>query len=333
MRRSSAEWRTGATLAGLLALFLLSSACGGGEHGSRTDEPVGRPAVPTPSPVTPARYVTDVTFVGFGGGSPAAVLRFRHDVSSSRLARRYRIWVLGEHGWAMALSVRDSLPVPRAGWRILPGHGLRVVAAGGGELGGLVLRDSSAAFSLRPGRVLDEWTSPTGQRSRLLLAAWETGSDPQGARPAGSEPVTGLMFQRREARPLDMPPPRTLEESVLLTDDRGDGLLVLRDAGDENPDRAATTAYTWIGGKGSRWSRVEATRDSAGTGPPGWTIRVPDAGIEASLRAGPVAADDPVVADSTTTDAGARVYALRGTLRLGGPARPARGVAIRARGP
>jgi len=333
MRRRSAERTTGAARTGLLALVLLWAACGGGEGGSRTEEPVGRPSVPTPSTVTPARYVTDVTFVGFGPASPAAVLRFRHDVSSSELVRRYRAWVLGEEGWGMALSVEDSLPVPRAGWRILPGHGLRVVAADGGELGGLVLRDSSAAFGLRPGRVLDEWTSPTGQRSRLLLATWETGGEPSGAQPAGAEPVTGLMFQRREARPLDMPPPRTLEESVLVTDEDGDGLLVLRDAGDENPDRSATTAFTWIGGKGSRWSRVEATRDSAGAGPPGWRIRIPDAGIEASLRSGPVAADDPVVADSTTADAGVRAYAVRGTLRLGGPARPARGVAIRARGP
>lgn len=305
------------------ALTLAWAACSGGEPERRSGEAVRPPQTPAPAAVTPARYVTDLTFVGFGPSGPAAVFRFRHDVTASELARRYRVWVLRGSAWDTALVLEDSLPVPRAGWRVLPGRGLRVMAGDGGEIGGLVLRDSAATFGLQPGRVLDQWESPTGQRSRLTLASWAS----------GAEPSPGLLFQRREARPLELPPPATMEESLVVTDAAGNGLLVLRDAGDEDPDRSATIAYTWIGGNGARWSDVVTTRDSAGAGPPGWRVRVPDAGVEATLRSGPLAADDPAVADSTTVDAGVRVYALRGTLRVHGNGRPARGIAVRARGP
>ncbi|HKK08234.1 MAG TPA: hypothetical protein VKA44_05055 [Gemmatimonadota bacterium] len=321
--RKSASATRGTALLGLSALALVWTACSGGEPERGTGETVQPPATPAPASVTPARYVTDMAFVGFGAGAPAAVFRFRHDVAASDLARRYRVWVLRGSAWDTALSLSDTLPVPRAGWRVLPGGGLRIMAGDGGAIGGLVLRAGSSSFGLQPGRVLDEWTSPTGQRSRLALASWA----------AGPEPASGLLFERREARPYELPPPRTLEESLVVTDGAGNGLLVLRDAGDENPDRSATTAYTWIGGVGARWSEVEARRDSAGAGPPGWRIDVPEAGLAASLRSGAAAADDPAVSDSTTTDAGVRVYVLKGTLRLHGSTRPARGVAIRARGP
>lgn len=321
MRRSVT--REAARLGPAVLAMLSIAACSGGEPTPGGQEEVQPPSVPTHTSVTPARYVTDLVFVGFGRSAPAGMLRFRHDVTTSMLVRRYRVWLRRGSGWDTALAIRDSLPVPRAGWRVLPGRGLRILAGEGGEIAGLVLRDSAAAFTLRPGRALDEWTSPTGRRSRLLLAAWTSGADS----------ATGLVFERREARSYDVPPPRTLEESVLVTDSAGDGVLVLRDAGDEDPDHAAPRAYTWIGGSEASWSTVEASREPAASGLPGWSIRIPDARLEAVLQSGPVATDDAAVADSTTPDAGVRVYAVRGTLRLAGASRPARGVAVRARGP
>jgi hypothetical protein len=266
--------------------------------------------------------VTDLAFAGFAAAAPSALLRFRNDVSAGSLARRYRVWVGRGGRWDTALSVSDSLPVPRAAWRILPGHGLRVLAASGGELAGLVLRGQGTAFQIEPGKVLDEWTSPTGQRSRLLLASWAE----------GDEPATGLLFERREARPFEAPPPRTLEEAFLATDAAGNGVLVLRDAGDENPDRAATTVYTWLDGREARWpeSRMDVRAAPGGSG---WSIRIAEAGLDLSLTYGPRVVDDTVVADTTSGGAGVRLHALRGTLRLAGRARSAHGLAFLVRGP
>jgi hypothetical protein len=316
------ERRSAWIVCALAAAMVLAGACSGGEPADDGTQTLPRPATSTPSAVTPARYVTDLAFAGFSAAAPSALLRFRNDISPASLSRRYRIWVGRGERWDTALSVADSLPVPRAAWRILPGHGLRVMAANGGELAGLVLRGPDSAFQLEPGKVLDEWTSPTGQRSRLLLAAWSE----------GGEPATGLLFERREARPFDMPPPRTLEEALLATDAAGNGVLVLRDVGDEDTARAATTVYTWLDGHEARWPEARMdVRPSAGG--PGWSIRIAEAGLDLSLTYGARVADDTVVADTTSQGAGLRLHALRGTLRLAGRARPAHGLAFLARGP
>jgi hypothetical protein len=317
-RPGAARWITVAAV----AVTLTTAACSSGETSRDSGETVPRPVLATPTAAMPARYVTDLAFSGFGSAAPVAVLRFRNDVSSAALTRRYRIWVAHGSRWASVLSSSDSLPVPRAAWRILPGDGLRVLAASGGELDGLVFRSGPAAFQLEPGKVLDEWTSPTGQRSRLLLAAWAE----------GEEPATGLLFERREARPYDSPPTRTLEEALLATDPAGNGLLLLRDTGDQDPGREATTAYTWIQGSEARWpeSRVQV---QASSGASGWSVRIPDLGLDASLTYGPLAVDDSVVSDSTSADAGVRIHALRGTLRLAGHARTVHGIAFLVRGP
>ena len=306
----------------LVGALVLASACSGGEPPANGNETLPRPAASTPVAVTPARYVTDLAFAGFAEAAPSALLRFRNDVGPGSLARRYRVWVGRGGRWDTALSVSDSLPVPRAGWRILPGHGLRVLAASGGELAGLVLRGPGAAFQIEPGKVLDEWTSPTGQRSRLLLAAWAE----------GGEPATGLLFERREARPFDTPPPRTLEEALLATDAAGNGVLVLRDVGDEDTARAATTVYTWLDGREARWpeSRMDVRPNAQGSG---WSIRIAEARLDLSLSYGARVVDDTVVADTTASGAGVRLHALHGTLRLAGRARPAHGLAFLARGP
>ncbi len=315
------RWRawTGCVLAGTVAL---AAACSGGEPPESGSQALSRPATATPSAVTPARYVTDLAFSGFAAVAPSALLRFRNDVDATSLSRRYRVWVGHGDRWDTALSVADSLPVPRAAWRILPGHGLRVMAASGGELASLVLRGPDSAFQLEPGKVLDEWTSPTGQRSRLLLASWS----------AGGEPATGLLFERREARPFDTPPPRTLEEALLATDAAGNGVLVLRDVGDEDTTRAATTVYTWLDGHEARWpeARMDVRPHPGGRG---WSIRIAEAGLDLSLSYGARVVDDTVVADSTSLGAGLSLHALRGTLRLAGRARPAHGLAFLARGP
>jgi len=316
-----ASWRRGIPAA-LAALALVGTACSGGEAGGGSGETISRPVLPAPSAIMPARYVTDVAYVGFGSSAPVAALRFRHDVSTTSLERRYRIWI-GQGGrWSSVLSSTDTLPVPRAAWRVLPGHGLRVLAASGGDLEGLVFRAAQTAFQLQPGKVLDEWTSPTGQRSRLLLATWAE----------GGEPMTGMVFERREARPFDSPPPRTLEQAVLLADPAGDGLLVLRDTGGDDPDRTATTAYSWIGGQEARWpeQRVDF---APGDGQTGWTLSIADVGLQATLILAPLVADDSVVADSLSSDAGVRIHGLRGTLRVGGRARSVHGLTILARGP
>lgn len=292
--------------------------------------------------VTPARYVTDVTFVPFSADGRPLHYRFRNRTASERLERDYGGWALEADGWRPLLAVRDSLPVPRAGWRVLPADGLRVLASRGGGLGGLRVRDGSGEVRLELGRTLARWESPTGQTERFRLATAGTGDDARG----------GLAVERRSARTLEMPPPRGLYGFLLVADSTGEGLVILRHGGTppgQRPPEVDTTAvaYGWTDQGERSWSEVRlaptdgGSDGGAGSPPTAWEVAVPAGGVRGRLAPGSLrelvdAPADPGDDGGGEARAGrdrrrpVRLYALTGTLSVHGVERPVRGVGVEA---
>lgn len=205
----------GARIAALVFAPVLLSGCAAepGSDGATTDDTATRRS---PVTVTPARYRTDLAAVAFGAPEVAVYLRFRQDVAGDAVHRRYAGWRLDAPEGSRVLTIRDSLPVPRAAWRILPGPDLRVVAGEGEEPVGLLFGGEEAPWEIRVDSTLASWPGATGQRERMTLGRLVTDS----VRPA-------LVVVRREARPLDAPSSRAPSHLFVLVDGQGAGVVVL----------------------------------------------------------------------------------------------------------
>lgn len=318
----------------LLSCLLLSLlACGGDAGGGSEGRRVPEPGDASPSPVTAARYLTEMAFVPFGpDAGPAAYFRLAQDVTAERLALDYRGWTRDEPGgWRALLSAGDTLPVPRAGWRVVPAGPLRVVAGDGGRLGALVVRDPAGSLRVEPDSTLADWTGPTGQRERLLEA--------RRVGPDGT--AEGLVVERRRARPLDAPLLDRPSGFLLLTTGEGDGLLILLQAS-AGPDAvsadSATAAYGRLDGTLGAWSGIRL--DPVGSGQDGetraWRLALPRVQLQGRLeqvgRAAAVGTSRAAPAtDSLST--GTVLRWLRGTLRLAGRSVPASGLHVETGAP
>lgn len=205
----------GARIAALLVAPALLSGCAvePGSDGATTDDTAARRS---PATVTPARYRTDLAAVAFGAPEAAVYLRFRQDVAGDAVHRRYAGWRLDAPEGSRVLTIRDSLPAPRAAWRILPGPGLRVVAGEGEEPVGLLVGGEEAPWEIRVDSTLASWPGVTGQRERMALGRLVTDT----TRPA-------LVAFRREARPLDAPSSRAPSHLFVLVDGQERGVVVL----------------------------------------------------------------------------------------------------------
>lgn len=205
----------GARFAPLVLAAALLSACAveSGSDATTTDDTVARRS---PATVTPARYRTDLAAVAFATPDAAVYLRFRQDVTGDAIHRRYDGWRLDVPEGSRVLTIRDSVPAPRAAWRILPGPGLRVVAGDGEEPAGLLVGADDAPWEIHVDSTLASWPGATGQRERMALGRLVTDT----VRPA-------LVVLRREARPLDAPSPRTPNHLFILVDGQGAGVVAL----------------------------------------------------------------------------------------------------------
>lgn len=331
-------------LAVLLAAAVL--ACGGESDRGPEGRRVAQPGGASPSPVTPARYLTEMAFVPFDrAAGPAAYLRLGQDVTSERLALDYRGWSGGSGGWGDLLSAVDTVPVPRAGWRVVPSGPLRVVAGEGGRLRALTVRNGAKTLRIEPDSTLASWTGPTGQRERLML----------GRRLGPEAAAAGLVVERRRARPREAPLPGRPTGFLLLTTPEEDGLLVLlrssNDPGATSPD-SATAAYGRLDGTLGAWNRVRLvpTASSEDGGARAWRLTVPTVQLQGELREvaarrapspadggaatagdGAGGGDGPSGAAADTARAGSTGPSLawfRGTLRLAGRGVPVAGVLV-----
>lgn len=339
-----------------IAILALSPALlfagGCGREGEETPEPrAARPVSgDTTGATVPTRYLSAFAFSGTVTGSSQLYLELLNETSASDLRRDYRGWIAPAGvAWTELLAFSDTLPVPRAAWRVLPGGGLRVLVGDGSEVVGLAYADSLRRIRLQPGSGIAEWTGPTGQRELLALATL--------GRDSVTEP--GLLYFRRAARTAGAPEDRVADLLLLLSDTRGNGLLVART---ETDTAAAAFAWGWLERTRSRWTDVllrpspgraggagAAPDDGAGTGPRAatWRLEVPSAGLAADLRvagsidpaepspkAGPDGAEDRGAAGAGGPSAGEpRIVLLDGSLRTPEGTRSVRGLLLRIRLP
>ena len=215
---------------------------------------------------TPARYRTTVAFAA-ADSSVGLVLRFVQTTASGSLRRRYRGWIGASDGWSSVLALEDTLPVPRARWRVLPAGPLRLEAGAGGEIDGYRLRTPGGAITLRLGTQITSWPSPTGQRDRLRRAALRVAGDT----------LDGFAVVRRTARPLDDVAPAPAGSLLLLAGVDGGGLAVILPGGTAPPaahGRLGAEAVPWDSVALSLPAGAEAGRLSTGDGAVSFELRL-----------------------------------------------------------
>ena len=297
------------------------------------DVPPAADADAEPVAVVPAEYATDVAFVGFAAEPVRLYARFVNETSESTLKRHYAGWLETGGTWRALAELNDVLPVPRAAWRVLPGGAWRVLADDGGELAGLVYRDTLIQLRLTPEQLVAEWTGETGQREALLQARAQHGDSLQH----------GLLVLRRSARvqqdrdveegasaPADTLPAapsvgiRT--QLFLLVDSLSNGLLVARDASD--PDSTAV-AWTWVGSIGNEWTdvRIRPPPENASRALDRWLVELPEAGVTARFRV------ERLPDGSTSDEVGRapRPFGISGRLEILGSGLPASGIGLESR--
>jgi hypothetical protein len=233
------------------------------------------------SDVAPARYLTHFVFAGVDGS--AFFASFDQETDERSLTRAYDAWRADAEGWTSLVTIRDTLPTPRAAWRILPGAGFDVRVGDAREVMSLGFAAPDGRVELRPGDEVALWTGPTGQRESVGLA----GLDVDG------HAVGGLLFFRRAARALQFPAGAPGSRGFLLADSVGNGLLFEVEDGS-----GATVAHTWLHGSIDAWDDVVFTADSIAAGAPvrRWRFEIPGAELSGTIRAIASPADRPVPA-------------------------------------
>jgi hypothetical protein len=304
--------------AGLLAVgtTLVSVACG-----ERVDiPPTETPDETEPGRIgvaTPARYLTTLAFAGAGVNARQLYVRLANDASESELRREYGAWLADANGWTRMLDLQDTLPVPRAAWRVLPSEQLRVMVGDDAELSGLLFQGSERSAQLTPSGVVAEWTGLTGQRARLGLASLDL-ADTSDA---------GLLFFRRAARPASAEKSDLIERVFLLADSLGNGILIQTVLGEAE---RTSVAWTWVEGVENTWSDVRLSPvDLEEEADPReareWAIQIPNAEATGRLR---VAEADSAGHPTRPFQPGERFYLLTGELAVGELLLALRGIGV-----
>ncbi len=304
------------TACAIALCFLLVVGCDGETREQPTADPGlaadrSRPAEPLPG----ALYHTELTFVGSGAPPSLLHLRFDNRTDSTSLRLRYRGWFAGEE-WRAIVEHRDSLPVPRAAWRVLPMGDLRVIAGEGGEMASLVLDLDDGSLRLDSRGAIASWNSSTGQRESLRLAELLGG-------PGGE---AGFLLTRQRARRDDEPVSAAVAQYFLVADTAGNGVLLMRDS--TVPD-APVTVRTWFDEVEAEWSDALILTLAAPEGSPGrWSFEVPQAGLNGELRG-----VSPRWNELGPGDPGFDIFRIEGALALDGEPWTVSGVGVQERGP
>jgi hypothetical protein len=313
--RSPGSWprmalRPGTLLVGL-SVFLL--ACDKPEEPARSPEPAPRVAARQAEPLPGALYRTELTFVGRGARPSLLHLRFDNRTDSATVQLHYRGWFGGEE-WREILDQADSLPVPRAAWRILPTGPVRIVAGEGGEPSSVIVALSEGSLRLDSRGAIASWNSSAGRRESLWLAELVAES--------GAE--AGLLMARQGGRRLDDPPVDETGQYFLVTDTTGNGLLVMRDSA--SPD-SPVTAWTWVDDTESEWTDALILALAASEDAPGrWSFELPEAGLLGELRG--VA---PAIVDAPEGEAGVEMFRVEANLVFEGQSWTMQGIGVQGR--
>lgn len=315
MIRSTAVPRSGRAL--LLASALVAAGCGAeGEPDATGRRARGDTTAASAPPV--AVYHTGLTFVGFGADPTLVHLRFENRTGPGLLRMEYRGWTAGTDTWSPILGVVDSIPVPRAAWRILPAGPMRLGVEDGGEVASLRIRlDAGGALRIDGLEEVSAWSGVTGRRESLRSADLQVAGRVE----------SGWLLQRQRARFRDEPMADRLMQTFALADTLGNGLLLLRDRviGDEAP----ATAWAWVEGVRLDWSDAVLLALPAAAGATGsWSFEIRDVGVFGEIRGG-----EPVLDALPAEGPGFRLFPVRASLVVGEDRLSLRGVAIEERGP
>jgi len=258
-------------------------------------------------------YHTELTFVGTAVVPSVLHLRFDNRTDTSSVRLHYRGW-FGGRDWTQVLERSDSLPVPRAAWRILPSGPVRVMAGEGGEPSSLIVTLPEGRLRLDTRGAIGTWNSSTGQRESLRLAEL---LDESGAE-------SGLLLGRQSARRVDAPPAEGQGQYFLVTDTTGAGIVIMRES--MAPD-APVTAWTWFEDSEAVWDdglllTLAASPDSPGR----WSFELPEAGLLGELRGA-----SPVLTEASDAVPGFDLFRVEATFVLDGQSLTMRGVGIQER--
>lgn len=263
-----------------------------------------------------AVYHTALTFVGFGAEPSLAHLRFENRTKPDVLRLEYDGWIAGPDRWAAVLDVSDSIPVPRAAWRILPAGPLRIGVVDGGEPSTLLLDLEAGPVRVDALDEVSSWSGSTGQRESLRFADLQ----------AGGQVETGWLLQRQRARLLDDPTPNRLIQAFLLADTLGNGLLILRDRAFAD---APAMVWAWLDGIQLDWSDAVLLDLPGSTVLPGsWSFEVPDVGLF-----GEITGSEPMLDQLPEEGTGFRIYRAAATIGYGEQTRLMAGIGVEERGP
>lgn len=225
-----------ASVAGLLCACVAPSPDGTAES---SDETVGERV---PASVD-ARYLTHLLFIGPDGN--AFYGSFDQTAEGRELARDYDVRMSDGGAWRPLVAARDTLPVARAAWRLLPALGMSVRVGDAGQVVSLHFPASNGeaqdSVRLVAGEAVSVWTGPTGQRESLGIGLLEVGRE---TRP-------GILFFRRAARGLRIPQAAGEGDTFLFADSLGNGVLI-----HEGDLRQPAVAYTWLHGIEASWGDV-----------------------------------------------------------------------------
>lgn len=220
--------------------------------------------------VAPARYLTHLLFAG--GDGTVLFASFAQETEPELLLRDYAAWWSDADGWRPLTRVRDTLPLPRAAWRILPAGDMTVRVGDSREVQGLGFRTGETRLALLAGEEVSTWTGPTGQRESLGIAGLTM----------GERSVGGLLFFRRAARATRFPAESGTSRTFILADSAANGLLIEVGEGPEQP----VVARTWLHGATTVWDDVTFEPDGGAedTPPRRWTFSIPAAGLDGVIR-------------------------------------------------
>ncbi len=299
----------------ILLVVALLAACGPAQDRA-TDGTAGADGDTVGSPHPRAAYLTSLTFVGFEATPSLVHLRFENLAEGNELALSYGGWVAGRSEWAEILQVEDTIPVPRAAWRVLPISDFRLRVGTGAQIEAVRLPVNETSLRVEALDEISSWSSSTGQRETLRSAELLLGP--------GAE--SGFLLQRRRARPLESPRADAPAQVFVLTDTIGDGLVILRNRAVAD---APATVWTWLDGERLEWTDALLLALSPSEGSPGrWSLEIADEGIVVEIAGQP-----PVREAIAPTGSSYRLYPVRATLSTGDDRRTLAGIGIEDDGP
>ena len=290
---------TGRRAAGVACAQLVLAACAGSPPGE-TAETRGEADGGLLAAHVDARYLTHLLFTAADG--TAFVGAFDQTAEGESLRRDYDVRVSEDDAWRSLVSTRDTLPVARAAWRVLPTPGMSVRVGDAGQVVSLRFHDPAGADSdsvrLLAGEEVAVWTGPTGQRESLGVATLHL----------DERVVPGILFFRRAARTLQIPVATAGAPTFVFADSLGNGLVA--HTGDQGQP---AVAYTWLHGIEADWGDV--TLEPAASGPVDtWRFEIPGTTVRGSFR--PVAGGGGATRSVTRMEA--TLYVGTDELRLHG---------------